>query len=169
MISLTELAPEYKDRGGSLLGLTADGDGASRWAQWWDQVSRYIRIDFNADKNVRPLLAGQSLSQVRLALSLALEQAQWAALNGQAAVYTQALAEARDVLKGNFNPDNPQSKVMLEQVGELSKQPVTVVTPDLTGTLSAVQGYLERRNVNAEDSIKPMAKPAADTAQEATP
>lgn len=169
VISLTELAPEYKGRGESLLGLTADGDGASRWAQWWDQISRYIRIDFNADKNVRPLLAGQSLSQVRLALSLALEQAQWAALNGQAAVYSQALDEARDVLKGNFNPDNPQSKVMLEQVAELSTQPVTVVTPDLTGTLSAVQGYLQRRNVNAEDSIKPLAKPAANTAQEATP
>jgi uroporphyrin-3 C-methyltransferase len=169
VISLTELAPEYKDRGESLLGLTADGDGASRWAQWWDQISRYIRIDFNADKNVRPLLAGQSLSQVRLALSLALEQAQWAALNGQAAVYSQALDEARDVLKGNFNPDNPQSKTMLEQVGELSKEPVTVKTPDLTGTLSAVQGYLERRNVNAEESVKPFAKPAADPAQEATP
>ncbi|MBB3241233.1 uroporphyrin-3 C-methyltransferase [Pseudomonas sp. Tn43] len=169
VINLTELAPEYKDRGESLLGLTADGDGASRWAQWWDQISRYIRIDFNADKNVRPLLAGQSLSQVRLALSLALEQAQWAALNGQAAVYTQALAEARDVLKNNFNPDNPQSKVMLEQVVELSKQPVTVVTPDLTGTLSTVQAYLERRNINAEESVKPLAKPAASTPQEATP
>lgn len=169
VINLTELAPEYKDRGESLLGLTADGDGASRWAQWWDQISRYIRIDFNADKNVRPLLAGQSLSQVRLALSLALEQAQWAALNGQAAVYTQALAEARDVLKNNFNPDNPQSKVMLEQVVELSKQPVTVVTPDLTGTLSTVQAYLERRNINAAESVKPLAKPAASTPQEATP
>ncbi|UZE11781.1 uroporphyrinogen-III C-methyltransferase [Pseudomonas sp. B21-053] len=169
VINLTELAPEYKDRGESLLGLTADGDGASRWAQWWDEVSRYIRIDFNADKNVRPLLAGQSLSQVRLALSLALEQAQWAALNGQASVYTQALTEARDVIKGNFNPDNPQSKVMLEQVADLGTQPVTVVTPDLTGTLSSVQAYLERRNVSAEDSIKPLAKPAANTAQEATP
>ncbi|MCF4995641.1 heme biosynthesis operon protein HemX [Pseudomonas syringae] len=169
VIELTELAPEYKDRGESLLGLTADGDGASRWAQWWDQISRYIRIDFDADKNVRPLLAGLSLSQVRLALSLALEQAQWAALNGQAPVYTQALAEARDVLRGNFNPDNPQSKVMLEQVDELSKLPVTVKTPDLTGTLSAVQGYLERRNVNAEDSVKPLARPAAESAQEATP
>jgi uroporphyrin-3 C-methyltransferase len=167
--SLTELAPEYKDRGDSLLGLTADGDGASRWAQWWDQISRYIRIDFNADKNVRPLLAGQSLSQVRLALSLALEQAQWAALNGQAAVYSQVLDEARDILKGNFNPDNAQSKVMLEQVAELSVQPVTVVTPDMTGTLSAVQGYLERRNVNAEDSVKPLARPAASAAPEATP
>ncbi|MCU1772715.1 uroporphyrinogen-III C-methyltransferase [Pseudomonas sp. 13B_3.2_Bac1] len=169
VIQLTELAPEYKDRGESLLGLTADGDGASRWAQWWDQVSRYIRIDFNADKNVKPLLAGQSLSQVRLALSLALEQAQWAALNGQGPVYSQALTEARDVLKGNFNPDNPQSKIMLEQVAELSQQPVTVKTPDLTGTLSAVQAYLERRNVNAEESVKPFAKPAANTAQETTP
>jgi len=118
---------------------------------------------------VKPLLAGQSLSQVRLALSLALEQAQWAALNGQAPVYTQAMTEARDVLKGNFNPDNPQSKIMLEQVAELSQQPVTVKTPDLTGTLSAVQAYLERRNVNAEESVKPFAKPAASTAQETTP
>jgi hypothetical protein len=33
-----------------------------------------------------------------------------------------------------------------------------VVTPDLTGTLSVVQAYLERRNLNAEDSVKPLPK-----------
>jgi uroporphyrin-3 C-methyltransferase len=169
VLELSAVAPEYKDRGESLLGLTADGDGASRWAQWWDQISRYFRIDFNADKNIRPLLAGQGLTQVRLALSLALEQAQWAALNGQAAVYTQALTEARDVLTGNFNQDNPQSKIMLERLAELSKQPVTVVTPDLGKTLSTVQAYLERRNLNVEESVKPLAKPAANNAQETSP
>ncbi|WP_095145853.1 uroporphyrinogen-III C-methyltransferase [Pseudomonas sp. Irchel s3b6] len=166
---LTELAPEFHARGDSLQRLTADGDGASRWAQWWEQISRYIRIDFDADKNIRPLLAGQSLTQVRLALSLALEQAQWAALNGQAPVYTQALDEARDVLQGSFNQDNPQSKVMLEQLAELSKQPVTVVTPDLAMTLSVVQGYLERRNVNAEESVKPAVKVGAGTTPETSP
>ena len=160
---LNALAPQYKDAGDSLLGLTADGDGASRWAQWWDEISHYIRIDFNADKNVRPLLAGQSLTQVRLALSLALEQAQWAALNGQEAVYAQALAQAQEVLKGNFNPDNTQSKKILEQVIELSKQPVTVKTPDLAGTLSAVQAYLERRNVNADEPGTAAANPAQET------
>ncbi|VVO44615.1 uroporphyrinogen-III C-methyltransferase [Pseudomonas fluorescens] len=169
VVELSALAPEYQDRGESLLGLTADGDGASRWAQWWDEISRYIRIDFNAGKNIRPLLAGQSLIQVRLALSLALEQAQWAALNGQAAVYTQALAEARDVLKSNFNQDNPQSKLMLERVGELSKQPVTVITPDLTSTLSTVQAYLERRTPSVEESVNTSAKPAANTEQETSP
>ncbi|MNF74987.1 putative uroporphyrinogen III C-methyltransferase [compost metagenome] len=106
---------------------------------------------------------------MRLALSLALEQAQWAALNGQAPVYTQALDEARDVLKGSFNQDNPQSKVMLEQLAELSKQPVTVVTPDLAMTLSVVQGYLERRNVNAEESVKPAVKVGAGTTPETSP
>ncbi|AZC25332.1 MULTISPECIES: uroporphyrinogen-III C-methyltransferase [Pseudomonas] len=169
VLELSAVAPEYKDRGDSLLGLTADGDGASRWAQWWDQISRYFRIDFNADKNIRPLLAGQGLTQVRLALSLALEQAQWAALNGQAPVYTQALTEARDVLTSHFNQDNPQSKLMLQRLAELSKQPVTVATPDLTKTLSTVQAYLERRNLSVEESVKPVAKPAANTAQETSP
>ncbi|WP_300730837.1 uroporphyrinogen-III C-methyltransferase [Pseudomonas sp.] len=163
---LNALAPAYKDSGDSLLGLTADGDGASRWSQWWDEISHYIRIDFNADKNVRPLLAGQSLTQVRLALSLALEQAQWAAINGQEAIYTQALAQAQEVLKGNFNPDNQHSQKMLEQVIELSKQPVAVKTPDLAGTLSAVQAYLERRHVSADE---PGPGASGQPAQEARP
>ena len=159
---LSALAPAYQNQGDSLASLTADGDGASRWAQWWEEISHYIRIDFNADKNVRPLLAGQSLTQVRLALSLALEQAQWAALNGQEPVYTRALEQAQDVLKGNFNADNPQSKKILEQVIELSKQPVTVKTPDLAGALSAVQAYLERRHVSADEPGKAAASPAQE-------
>ncbi|MCY1393430.1 Protein HemX [compost metagenome] len=164
VVQLNALAPEFHDKGESLFGLTADGDGPSRWSQWWDQISRYFRIDFNADKNVRPLLAGQGLNQVRLALSLTLEQAQWAALNGEAKVYTQALDESRSVLLSNFNRDNPQSKLMLEQIGELVKQPVTVVTPDLAATLGAVQAYLERRNLPADE-----ARPIAPASEEAKP
>ncbi|MCY1247019.1 HemX, putative uroporphyrinogen-III C-methyltransferase [compost metagenome] len=113
---------------------------------------------------MRPLLAGQGLNQVRLALSLTLEQAQWAALNGEAKVYTQALDESRSVLLSNFNRDNPQSKLMLEQIGELVKQPVTVVTPDLAATLGAVQAYLERRNLPADE-----ARPIAPASEEAKP
>jgi uroporphyrin-3 C-methyltransferase len=164
VVQLNALAPEYQDKGDSLFGLTADGDGPSRWSQWWDQIARYFRIDFNADKNVRPLLAGQALNQVRLALSLTLEQAQWAALNGEPKVYAQALDEARSVLLSNFNQDNPQSKMMLEQLGGLAKQPVSVITPDLAATLSAVQAYLERRHLPADG-----ARPAAQAGEETSP
>ncbi|SQF93522.1 uroporphyrin-III C-methyltransferase [Paucimonas lemoignei] len=143
---LNELAPEYKDKGESLLGLTTGANEDSHWAKWWNEVSHYIRIDFNADKNIKPLLAGQSLTQVRLALSLALEQAQWAALNGQPQVYAAALAEAKNVLHNNFNQDNSQSKMLSERLDALSQQPVSVMTPDLAQSLSAVQAYLERRH-----------------------
>jgi uroporphyrin-3 C-methyltransferase len=142
---LNALAPEYKDQGESLFGLT-DGKEDSYWAKWWDKISRYIRIDFKADQNIRPLLAGQSLTQVRLALNLALEQAQWAALNGESQVYSKAVAQARSVLDSNFNRDNEQSKLLGERLDELAKQPVSVMTPDLTQSLSAVQAYLEQRH-----------------------
>ncbi|MDY7562765.1 uroporphyrinogen-III C-methyltransferase [Pseudomonas sp. CCC3.2] len=163
VLQLNTLAPEYQDKGESLLGLTAAGDATqSRWAQWWDQISHYIRIDFNADKDIRPLLAGQSLTQVRLALSLTLEQAQWAALNGEPKVYAQALAEARNVLQNNFNKDNPQNKVLDDQLQALTTQPVAVITPDLARSLSSVQAYLEQRHVAAN-------KPDAQAKQETSP
>jgi uroporphyrin-3 C-methyltransferase len=162
---LNALAPEYKDKSDSLFGLT-DGSEDSYWAKWWDKISQYVRIDFHADRNIRPLLAGQSLTQVRLALSLALEQAQWAALNGEAPVYSKAIAEARSVLDTNFNRDNPQSKVVGQRLDELAGKPVSVVTPDLSQSLSAVQAYLQQRHSpvggaldNQADGAQPGSRP----------
>ncbi|MFS2156409.1 uroporphyrinogen-III C-methyltransferase [Pseudomonas sp. Pseusp122] len=165
---LNELAPEYVDKGESLFGLTTGKEQDNYWAQWWNDLSHYVRIDFSADKSVRPLLAGQSLSQVRLALSLALEQAQWAALNGEPKVYSQALVEAKNVLQGSFNPDNPQSKSLNERLDELAKQPVAVMTPDLTQSLSSVQAYLNRRHAPAEDLVRKGGQPD-QTHQETSP
>ncbi|GFM88234.1 heme biosynthesis operon protein HemX [Pseudomonas cichorii] len=149
-VQLNRLAPEYEDKGEPLLGLATDKNDDSYWSRWWNHISHYFRIDFNADKDIRPVLAGQSLAQVRLALSLALEQAQWAALNGEPKVYTQALLEAKGVLLANFNQDEPQSKVIGERLDTLIKEPVSVVTPDLAQSLSAVQAYLERRHASSQ-------------------
>ncbi|MDE1168595.1 MAG: uroporphyrinogen-III C-methyltransferase [Pseudomonas sp.] len=159
-VGLTALAPEFQ--AGSV-PVDAQADPDSHWRQWWAKISSFFRIDFNPDDNIRPLLAGQSLNQVRLALSLALEQAQWAALNGEAKVYAQALDEARGVLLAGFNQDNTQSRAMLERLGELKKQPVSVVTPDLAASLGAVQAYLERRHLPADEGAGQPAK------QEPTP
>jgi uroporphyrin-3 C-methyltransferase len=125
-------------------------------------------FDFNADKNIRPLLAGQSLTQVRLALSLALEQAQWAALNGQPEVFDKALAEAKSVLRANFNQDSAQSKMLTARLDELSKQPVSVMTPDLAQSLSAVQAYLERRHAAVDAPGAANSQPA-ETPQGTSP
>ncbi|MDF2642231.1 MAG: heme biosynthesis operon protein HemX [Pseudomonas sp.] len=149
-VQLNKLAPEYEDKGGSLLGLTSEKSEDSYWTRWWSQISHYFRIDFNADKDIRPVLAGQGLAQVRLALSLALEQAQWAALNGEPQVYAKALGEAKNVLQANFSQDDPQSKVIGERLDDMTRQPVAVQVPDLAQSLSSVQAYIERRHAASE-------------------
>jgi len=156
---LNAQAPVFQAGEGEPLNLAAEGDGSSLWAQWWGKLSRYIRIDFNADQNIRPLLAGQSLTQVRLALTLALEQAQWAALHGESDVYRQALEQARTVLDSNFNQDNQQSRALRARLDELINQPVAVALPDLALALTAVQAYLQLRQAPLEPA--PEAKPEA--------
>ncbi|MET1079328.1 MAG: uroporphyrinogen-III C-methyltransferase [Pseudomonas sp.] len=140
--------------------LASDG----RWTAWWKQLSRFVRIDFDAEQDIRPLLAGQSLTQVRLALSLALEQAQWAALNGEAAVFRQALAQAHDILAAHFSQDNPQRKLLETRLNELGELPVAVVTPDLGPALSALQAYLAQRQ-SAVSAAQAEGQPQPDDAE----
>ncbi|AIR89013.1 uroporphyrinogen-III C-methyltransferase [Pseudomonas cremoricolorata] len=153
---LSAQSPDFDANADAMGALTAEGDLSSRLSQWWGQMSKYFQVDFDADQSVRPLLAGQSLNQLRLALSLTIEQAQWAALNGEAKVYSQALDDARSVLLANFNADNPQSKAMLESLNQLADQPVSVQVPDLSESLAAVQAYIQRRHLPAEaEGAKP--------------
>jgi uncharacterized protein HemX len=149
---LTALVPEFTSKG-EQFNFAAEGDGQGWWAEWLEKLSRYVRIDFNADQNVKPLLAGQSLTQVRLALTLALEQAQWAALNGKPDVYRQALTQARSVLESYFNPDNPDSQALLARINELVSQPVAVAMPDLAPATDAVQAYVARKQ-NASQKLQ---------------
>jgi len=162
-VQLTALAPEFEAHGDAV---RATGTATeSRWREWWDKISSYFRVDFNPDADVRPLLAGQGLNQVRLALSLGLEQAQWAALNGEAKVYKQALEEARSILVASFNQDNVQAKAILEQIDQLKARTVTVVTPDLAASIEAVQAYLQRRHTPVDGLDTPAAGQPAEASQ----
>lgn len=142
---LNPQTPAFADNGGVLASLAAEGDGSSRWAQWLEQLSHYFRIDFSAAQDIRPLLSGQSLAQVRLSLTLALEQAQWGALNANAGVYQQSLQQAREVLNNQFNQDNPDVLALRNRIVELLTQPVSVAMPDLTPAMVALQAYVQLR------------------------
>lgn len=151
---LSVLAPEFQ-AAAQAPALDDESAGFAHWRQWWRTISGFFRIDFKPDDNIRPLLAGQSLQQVRLALSLALEQAQWAALNGQGPVYTQALDQAHSLVASSFNQDNTQARSLLARVDELKAQPVTVDVPDLTASLAALQAYMAQRHTPVEGAKAP--------------
>lgn len=148
---LTHLAPEFTQGSGQQAEV-ASGDGAGRWAQWWEQISRYLRVDFNASEQVQPLLAGQSLTQVRLALGLALEQAQWAALNGATEVYQQALTQALAILDAHFSEKDPNVSGLRAQIGELHEQKISQELPDLNAALITLEAYIDTRSSPKEPS-----------------
>ncbi|UYP30243.1 uroporphyrinogen-III C-methyltransferase [Pseudomonas sp. Z8(2022)] len=143
--TLHPLAPTLEGKGDVLSDLAAEGDGSAWWAEWAKTLSDYFRVEFDADRSVRPLLSGQSLSQVRLSLSLALEQAQWAALHGQTGVYRQSLKQAEEILDAHFNLDNPDSRALRQRFSELAGSSVEVKVPDLSESLDALQAYLQRK------------------------
>jgi uncharacterized protein HemX len=167
VVQLNALAPSFSGEGG-VLGELAATEGVVE-PTWWQRglqtLSEYFRIDFNADRNIRPILAGQNLSQVRLALSLALEQAQWGALHGQNDVYQQALQQAREVLDAHFDVDNPNSRALRARIDELAGQSVAVTPPDLGPVLNAVQAYIQAKQ--AARSQQPSAAEPAAAAQDA--
>ncbi|MDN6855017.1 uroporphyrinogen-III C-methyltransferase [Pseudomonas sp. CAN2814] len=154
---LQPLNPAFKPGEGGAGPSTAWSDGNDRWSEWWDRVSQYVRIDFNAGQDIRPLLSGQQLDRVRLALSLALEQAQWAALNGKQDVYQQALKQAKQIVADFFNADLADSRALVARLDELSGQVVSVQTPDLGPALSSLQAYLSRREnaVQQQEAVAP--------------
>ncbi len=157
---LQTLTPEYLVPAEAPAG-TNNASDASRWEELWQQVSRYVRIDLLADQDVRPQLAGQSLAQVRLTLALALEQAQWGALNGEPEVYRQALAAAGDVLDSYFDRDNQAVQALRQRIGELAEQPVVAQLPKLDSALDVLQAYLKRREA-AELMPDAQAEPALE-------
>ena len=150
---LTHLAPEFLQGQGQQSDV-AKGDGAGRWAQWWEQISRYFRVDFNASEQVQPLLAGQSLTQVRLALGLALEQAQWAALNGATEVYQQALTQALAIVDAHFSAKDPHASGLRAQISELHEQKVSQEMPDLNAALLTLEAYIDTRSTPQEPSAE---------------
>lgn len=157
------LRPEFAPGASDNLNLLAEGDGQSWWAEVWEKLSPYFRIEFNAAQSIRPQLTGQGLAQVQLSISLALEQAQWAALNAQQAIYANALKQAESGLTSYFNLDTPESQALLGRVQSLAQQPVAVAVPDLDPALAAVQAYLLRH-----DRINDQAAPV-EVQEEATP
>lgn len=151
---LSSLAPEFQ-----LGEVPAEAGDDSRWQRWLDEATRYVRIDFNAGTDVRPLLAGQSLAQVRLALSLAIEQAQWAVLNGNSEVYRQSLEQAVRLIDDHFSSDNAQSRGLRDRIEALSSRQVAVTLPDLAPALQALQAYIQKREagfrIDEETSDEP--------------
>lgn len=112
-----------------------------------DKVSGYIRLDINSTEDIQPLLSSQQLTHIRLAVSLVLEQAQWAALNGHQEVYDQALAQAIEFLSRYFPGEHQAAGSMRTQLQELAVMKISQQMPDINPALVALQNYVQERTL----------------------
>lgn len=161
---LTSTSPKFKVDGSPAANPVED----KKTLQYWlNELARYVRIDLDSVNNIKPLLAGQTLSQVRLALSLAIEQAQWAVLNGNTGVYRQSLKQAHDLLMEHFTATDLESRAVAERISALVNRQVTAELPDLTPTLRALEAYIQERQRAASGAEKAKsARASASATQE---
>ncbi len=158
---LQPLSPAFVETASTLPELPADAGWRERLQRLGERLSAYFRIQLDVGEDIRPLLAGEQLAQVRLTLSLALEQAQWGALNGNQAVYGKAIEQAQKILLAYFKRENPQSQGLSVSLEQLATQPVRVAVPDLAPALMAVQAYNLRRQA-LQDQLLPLEAPVEE-------
>ena len=152
---LTSSSPKFKVDGSATANPVED---KKSWQYWLNELARYVRIDLDSVNNIKPLLAGQTLGQVRLALALAIEQAQWAVLNSNTEVYRQSLKQAHDLLMEHFTNEDLDSRALAERIDALATRQIAVELPDLTPTLRAMEAYIQERQRAASGLDKAKAK-----------
>lgn len=121
-------------------------DGAF-WREWLDELSSYVRLDFNSPDDLQPLLSSQEVTHIRLAVSLAVEQAQWSALNGQQQAFNQAIEQGINLIRHYFSSENQSAQALLNQLEELAGQSVSQDMPDIKPALLALQAYIADRTL----------------------
>lgn len=144
--NLQTLVPNFK--GDENIDPEAEG-----WDSWKQEIGKYVRIQVDSTEKIKPILAGRDLLEVRMAINLSLEQAQWAALNGQEQVYQAALEQAADTIQSFFNKDHKQANSLLQLIEELKTQHVNQEMPDLSKAAKAINAYITVR-INSVTPVK---------------
>tara|TARA_R110001599_G_scaffold353837_1_gene599635 strand:- start:4150 stop:5463 length:1314 start_codon:yes stop_codon:yes gene_type:complete len=109
------------------------------------RLERYVRVDFQRGKVITPLLDEAEMQRVRRTLQLTMEQAQWAALRGESAIYQASLTQAKNILQQFFELENPQVKAMQNQLTALAERQVDLDAPDLSGVQQDLAAYIQSR------------------------
>lgn len=116
-----------------------------RWESLANKLSNYVRIDFNANSKILPILTSQGLSQLKMTLDLSIEKAQWAALNGESVIYKSELTRITELLTQYFDTSSTQVSALISKIDEIKEKTIITEVPDITDTLVAVNNYLDEQ------------------------
>jgi uroporphyrin-3 C-methyltransferase len=108
------------------------------------KLSDYIIIR-RRDQPMQAMMDPQWEGLVRQNLRMLLEQAQVALLSSNQALYEASLNRASHWVAEFFESDAAAARAMDREIGQLASMQVAVTLPDISGSLDALDGAIERR------------------------
>ncbi|MFD1261031.1 uroporphyrinogen-III C-methyltransferase [Entomomonas asaccharolytica] len=124
---------------------TSQEKPTNRFEALADKLSNYVRVDFNANSKVLPILTSQGFGQLKMTLNLAIEKAQWAALNGESDIYKSELTRVAELLEQYFDADTTAVSALITKIEQLKNKTIITEVPDITDTLQFVNSYLDEQ------------------------
>lgn len=133
--------PEASDKSRDLPTENTVADAAE--TGWWQRLLARLPLDIQRSDAPLPLpLAPAQLAQVRLSFAMNLQQAQLALLQGRAAIYAQALAQADATLATWFAATDTQVKGLRAALAQLQKVHINQALPQIGAGLEAIEALL---------------------------
>ncbi|WP_439133163.1 uroporphyrinogen-III C-methyltransferase [Pseudomaricurvus sp.] len=118
-----------------------------------DKLKHQVRIRHH-DKPLEPLLPPDGARYLRQNIRFNLEQAQLAMLREENTIYRHSLQQAEDLLRQYF-ANQSQALMIADQLQELSETDVVVTLPSISGSLAALQDYIDKLHLLDDNAGRP--------------
>lgn len=101
------------------------------------------------DENIKPLMSPLFESILRESIRMNIQEAEWAVLNNNPAVYELALKQATINLKRTFKADEPNTAALISQLTELQAIQLTQEKPPAGTALPLLNHLIESKELHA--------------------
>lgn len=95
------------------------------------------------DKPIEPLLPQIQQQYLQQNLQLLLQQAQWALLHNQQAIYQSSLQQTKEAIQQYYIEKSPTAHTIIQQINELAEINLQTALPDLSPTLEAIDSLIK--------------------------
>lgn len=133
--------------------VSADASAPKR--SWWRQglqqsaqTLKKIVVVRRVDTNTASIIGPAQHELAIRTIVLQLQQAQWAVVSGDQALYAASIKQALATLANNFDPNHATSKTLAEQLSQLQEQ--TIAATSKASNLQALLQLLQEKIANSQ-------------------
>jgi uroporphyrin-III C-methyltransferase len=124
---------------------------SSHWQQTLDSNLKSLKqlvIIRHRNQPYKPLLSPLQQSLINQSMQLGLQQAQWAVIHQNQAVYEFSLKQTIETIKQHYDTTAPQTRASIKQIQQLQAEKISLNYPDISKSRQLLQDYLN----NAKES-----------------